>query len=132
MTGTSADSRGRIGYPPTRGWTQLSVRPFQLATNGPGDGERNTRGMRPTGVDRDSRRVTKVKVHLIRPHRTQTVARTGRDCLCSEGRTRPWASMEQELAYAGNHISQQEVGPSGRRGSIDCDDPAAAGSVDSL
>jgi len=40
--------------------------------------------------------------------------------------------MEQELDYAGNHISQPEVGRCGRRGSIDCDEPAAAGSVDSL
>ena len=88
--------------------------------------------MRPTGVDRASRRGTKAKVHLIRPHRTQTIARTGRDCLCGEGRTRPWASMEQEPAYVGNHIAQPEVRPSGRRGNIDYDEPAEAESVDSL
>ena len=67
--------------------------------------------MRPTGVDRTSRRGTKATVHLIRPHRTQTVPRIGSDCLSSEGRTRPWASMEQEPAYVGNHIANPRFGP---------------------
>ena len=40
--------------------------------------------------------------------------------------------MEQEPAYVGNHIAQPEVRPSGRRGSIDYDEPAEAESVDSL
>ena len=89
--------------------------------------------MRPTGVDRASRRGTKAKVHLIRPHRTQTVARTGSRLplrlRVELGRGRAW--NRNRPTWATTSLNPR-FAPAAAVGTCDYDEPAEAESVDSL